>query len=122
MPVLDVELVLAPGETPVSDLAARLADAAGEVFGSEPGRTWVKLRFMDGSLYAENASTPDEALPVFVTVLKAKAPQGAELETEIRKLTDACARVCDRPAENVHILYQADGAGRAAFGGNIVSS
>lgn len=122
MPILDVELVLAPGETPVSDLAARLADAAGEVFGSEPGHTWVKLRFLDASLYAENASPAVQALPVFVTVLKSKSPTGAELATEIRNLTEAIAGICDRPAENVHLLYQPDAAGRAAFGGNVVGS
>ena len=120
MPILDVELVLAPGETPVSDLAARLADAAAAVFDSEPRRTWVKLRFVQPDSYAENAGASGGPYPVFVTALKSKVPAGNDLETEIAKLTEAIARVCDRPAENVHILYQPDAAGRVAFGGNLV--
>lgn len=122
MPVLDIELVLAPGETPVSDLAAQLADAGGEVFATAPGRTWVKLRYLDSSLYAENGSGGAGPHPVFVTVLKSSIPQSGELAAEIRQLTEAIARVCDRPVENVHILYQPDAAGRVAFGGNLVGS
>lgn len=120
MPILDVELVLAPGETPVSDLALQVADAAGKVFGTAPGRTWVKLRFLDSSLYAENGAMQAGVYPVFVTVLKSTVPRGNELETEIRQLTEAIARVCDRALENVHILYEADAEGRVAFGGNLV--
>jgi phenylpyruvate tautomerase PptA (4-oxalocrotonate tautomerase family) len=120
MPILDVELVLAPGETPVSDLAARLADAAGQVFGSEPRRTWVKLRFMEAGLYAENNNPAGGIYPVFVTVLKSRLPIGGELESEIKSLTEALAEVCDRSLENVHIFYQPEGAGRVAFGGNLI--
>ena len=120
MPILDIELVLAPGETPATDLAQKLAEAAGMVFGSEPGRTWVKLRFVPAHLYAENAVSSDSVFPAFVTVLKSRAPIGDELAIEITNLTEAIARACDRPAENVHILYQPNAAGRAAFGGRLV--
>ena len=44
MPILDVELVLEPGEALRPELAGELADQAGEVFGAAPGTTWVKLR------------------------------------------------------------------------------
>jgi hypothetical protein len=122
MPILDVDLVLAPGETPVSDLAARLADAAGQVFETEPRRTWVKLRFMEASLYAENNSAAGSVYPVFVTVLKARLPIGNELEAEVSKLTESIAQVCDRSVENVHLFYQPEGAGRVAFGAKLIDS
>ena len=120
MPILDVELVLAPGETPVSDLAGRLADAAAQVFGTEARRTWVKLRFIEASLYAENGGAPVDMFPVFVTVLKSRVPPPDELEAEIGRLTRSLAAVCDRPPEQIHLLYQPEAAGRVAFGGNLV--
>jgi phenylpyruvate tautomerase PptA (4-oxalocrotonate tautomerase family) len=52
MPILDVELVadrVPPG------IARSLADAAGAVFGSPPGRTWVRVRALAPAAYAENA-------------------------------------------------------------------
>jgi phenylpyruvate tautomerase PptA (4-oxalocrotonate tautomerase family) len=121
MPILDVELVLSPGETPDFNLAARLADAAGEVLASRPHGTWVKLRFIEANLYAENGGMPEGIYPVFVTVLKSRVPARPELEVEIRRLTESIAQVCSRSAENVHILYQPEATGRVAFGGNIVS-
>jgi phenylpyruvate tautomerase PptA (4-oxalocrotonate tautomerase family) len=120
MPILDVELILAPGETPVSDLAARIAEAAGEVLGSRPGGTWIKLRFVEAGLYAENGGAPTGVYPIFVSVLKSALPAGEALQTEISRLTDSIARVCDRPAENVHIIYQPAAGGRIAFGGKLV--
>jgi phenylpyruvate tautomerase PptA (4-oxalocrotonate tautomerase family) len=120
MPILDVELVLAPGETPVSDLAGRLADAAGEVLGTEARRTWVKLRFIEANLYAENGGAAEGMYPVFVTVHKARVPAPDELRDEVGRLTRALAGVCDRPPEHVHVLYQHEGNGRVAFGGTLV--
>jgi phenylpyruvate tautomerase PptA (4-oxalocrotonate tautomerase family) len=94
MPIIDVEIV---GQEPAGgDLAARLADMAGQVFGSPPATTWV-----------------------FVTILKAQQPLGAALEAEIRALTDGIASVCGRPAERVHILYEPDAQGRISFGGRL---
>jgi phenylpyruvate tautomerase PptA (4-oxalocrotonate tautomerase family) len=122
MPILDVELVLAPGEMPVSDLAARLADAAAQVFASAPGQTWVKLHFLEANLYAENGGEAATIHPVFVTVLKSIVPAAAELQAEIRQLSAAIAQACDRAEENVHIMYQPGGGGRVAFGGKLVGS
>ena len=122
MPILDVELVLAPGEMPVSDLAARVAEAASAVFASAPGQTWVKLHFLEANLYAENGGAAEAIHPVFVTVLKSTVPAAAELQAEIRQLSAAVAKTCDRIEENVHIMYQPDGSGRVAFGGKLVGS
>lgn len=121
MPVLEVELVTAAGEEPPWDLAGRLADAAGQVFGTPPGRTWVRLRTLARDAYAENGGGPPEGtLPVFVSVLRAQVPAPGAITEEVRRLTEAVASACDRPAEHVHVLYQPQGAGRLAFGGRLV--
>jgi phenylpyruvate tautomerase PptA (4-oxalocrotonate tautomerase family) len=121
MPILDVEIVLQSGESFRPGLAGELADRAGEVFGATPGTTWVKVRAIPAKHYAENQSGhPTDAYPVFVSVLKAKLPPPDERQREVTRLTEAVARVCRRPPENVHILYQPEGAGRVAFGGRIV--
>lgn len=57
---------------------------------------------------------------MFVTVLKAALPPPDRRQEEVRQLTQRIAVVCRRPAENVHVLYLPDGAGRAAFGGSLV--
>ena len=121
MPILDVELVLEPGEALRPELAGELADRAGEVFGAAPGTTWVKLRAISAEHYAENQTgRPADVYPVFVSVLKAKLPPLDERQREVTRLTEAIARACRRPPENVHILYLPEGAGRMAFGGTLV--
>lgn len=120
MPILDVEIV--GSESVASDLAARLADMAGEVFCSPPRSTWVRVRWLPRHLYAENGTeTPAGWHAVFVTVLKSQRPTGVALEAEVRALTDGVARVCGRPPKNVHILYEPDAQGRIAFGGRLRS-
>jgi phenylpyruvate tautomerase PptA (4-oxalocrotonate tautomerase family) len=120
MPILDVEIILQPDETLPIYLAAELAEAAGHVFNSAPGETWVKLKSIPAGQYAENGS-PSGVTPVFVSVLKARH---ADLETtriEVARLTMLVARLCLRPAENVHIIYLPEGLGRVAFGGQILT-
>lgn len=121
MPILDVEIVVRPGEQFGSDLTAKLADRLGHIFGSPPGNTWVKVRFIAPENYAENDSQ-EELFPVFVSILKAHLPPADDRQAEIAQLTAAIAQICDRPRENVHILYLPPGAGRVAFGGKLVSS
>ncbi|HWB06738.1 MAG TPA: hypothetical protein VG796_27185 [Verrucomicrobiales bacterium] len=118
MPIVDVEIV---GSEPVEEgLAARLADMAGQVFDSPPSSTWVRLRLLPRHCYAEsNTPSPEGWHSVFVTVLKAQRQTGAALEAEARALAEGTARICGRPVENVHILYEPDARGRIAFGGNL---
>jgi len=118
MPIVDVEIV---GQESVGgDLAARLADMAGPVFGSPPESTWVRVRSLPREHYAENGTaSPDGWNSVFVTVRKAQRPTGSALEAEVRALTEGVAGVCGRPVENVHILYEPDAQGRIAFGGSL---
>lgn len=121
MPILDIEIV--PSDSTFSlpaNLTQSLADTAAKVFGSPPGRVWVKLRVISSVEYAENGGLPEGVYPVFVTVLKSKVHKRSALEIEINKLTEAIANILDRPKSNVHIFYQPDGTGRVAFGGKLV--
>jgi hypothetical protein len=121
MPILDVEIVMPAGGEIDDSLAARLADLAGEVFGSVAGQTWVRLRPLARDRYAENGGGPPEGvLPVFVDLLLADPPQGGELRSQVHRLTLAIAKACQRPPENVHLFYRAAARGRVAFGGKLV--
>lgn len=120
MPILEIEIVLQPGESLPSSLAQKIADHAAAVFGSPPGNTWVRLRAIPEAQYAENGSIPPGVFPVFVTILKAVLPEPHVLQQELDQLTRTLAEACARPKENVHILYLPPGAGRVAFGGRLV--
>jgi phenylpyruvate tautomerase PptA (4-oxalocrotonate tautomerase family) len=121
MPILDVEIILRPGEVLPETLADLLAPAAGQALGASAGRTWVKLRAIDHNHYAEDsAGARRGASPVFVHILKSDLPRNDEMRSEIRRLTEAVASLCDRPPENVHVIYAPTARGRIAFGGKIV--
>jgi hypothetical protein len=122
MPIVDVELVCTSEAEFRSVSAAALADAVGDVLGSAPGHTWLRLRWLSDTCYAENASAvlPAGDLPVFVTVLHAQLPEPAALDAEVSALTLAVAGAVARPAGRVHVLYAPAAAGRQAFGGHLV--
>ena len=121
MPILDIEAVLFDHETIHSNWAKEIADAAGKIFEAPPGRTWVRIRGLPRSHYAENGTGNTlELCPVFVSVLKAQLPEVGHLRVEVEKLTAAIARIIGHPVENVHVLYLPPGAGRISFGGKLV--
>jgi phenylpyruvate tautomerase PptA (4-oxalocrotonate tautomerase family) len=121
MPVLEIEIVVDPGETLGPRLAQELADAAGQAMGTPRGRTWVKLRALPRALYAENGGLlPEDMRPVFVSLLKSKIGTEDEMREEASRLADGIGRCCGRPPENVHILYLPAAAGRMAFGGTLL--
>jgi len=123
MPILEVEMVIGSGEVLTDGLAEGMADAAGDVFGAPAGRTWVRLHTLPASEYAENGGGPPEGIrPVFVTVLRASLPKEDALREETRRLTEAIATACGRPAENVHILWLPEATGRMAFGGRLMET
>jgi len=123
MPIVEVEIVLLPGESIRTGLAAEIADRCREVFSSAPGSTWVKLRAIPCDHYAEEGGgPPDGVFPVFVSVLKARLPAPDALRVEVVRLSAAIAEATERPVENVHIAYLPAGAGRVAFGGELVSA
>jgi phenylpyruvate tautomerase PptA (4-oxalocrotonate tautomerase family) len=119
VPILEVEVVLRPGESLPAGLARELADRAGEAFDSAPGGTWVRVRALAREQYAENGGV-EGMYPVFVSVLKARLPTAWAMQAEISRLTALIARACARPPENVHIFYQPAGMGRVAFGGKLI--
>ena len=120
MPILDVEIVLRADERLDPGLAAEIADRCGEVFGSPPGNTWVKLHLMPRDHYAENGGGPPVGVyPVFASVLKAGCLRRMRCVLRWRRLTAAIAQATGRPEEHVHVAYSPEGAGRVAFGGEI---
>ena len=121
MPIVDVELVCTSEAEVAAVSARRIADALGAIFGSSPGRTWVRLRRLPASAYAENGCdmSPDE-LPVFVSVLHAHPPQGDALAEQVRAVTAAVAECVRRAPEHVHVRNEPAAAGRQAFGGRLV--
>jgi phenylpyruvate tautomerase PptA (4-oxalocrotonate tautomerase family) len=120
MPIVDVQVVRAAGAGP--DPAAQpLADALGRVFGSAPGRTWVRVSSLDAASYAENdVALGAGELPAFVTVLHAHPPTGAALAAQVLAVTEAVAGCLGLPADRVHVQMAPAGAGRQAFGGKLV--
>ena len=123
MPIVDVEVVAPNVESAVQPSVAALASALGRVFGSSPGNTWVRLRVLPASCYAENDSPLSvDALPAFVSVLLARPPDGAALQAQVEAVTHAVAAWLARSPERVHVAYAPAASGRQAFGGNLVQS
>jgi phenylpyruvate tautomerase PptA (4-oxalocrotonate tautomerase family) len=122
MPVLEVELTGGVTGPLREGLAQRLADAAGAIFRTAPGQTWVRLRDTLPGDYAENGTDALAAgvHPVFVRVLKRAQPEGPLLVEEVQALTEAVAMATGRPSDQVHVAYEPSGAGRVSFGGRIV--
>jgi phenylpyruvate tautomerase PptA (4-oxalocrotonate tautomerase family) len=120
MPIVDVEVV-----GPVADgirvgLAQRLADAIGAALGSPPQGTWVRVRFLEELAYAENgAGRPEDARPVFVSILLGELPDRDVLSQHALRLATAVAKACGRPSERVHIVFEPAALGRIAFGGRL---
>jgi phenylpyruvate tautomerase PptA (4-oxalocrotonate tautomerase family) len=122
MPIVDVEIVIGDVEAEPDASVTALASALGHVFGSPPGRTWVRVRYLPASAYAENESELSaEQLPVFVTVLQSHRPPGEALAQQIRQVTHAVATCLSLPPGRVHVQYAPEAAGRQAFGGDLVS-
>jgi phenylpyruvate tautomerase PptA (4-oxalocrotonate tautomerase family) len=122
MPIIDVEIVVAPNGPVAAGLAQALADAAGRALGSPAGQTWVRLHLLAREHYAENESSLAETeLPVFVTVLKRALPGPAEVTIEIARLTESIADVLARNRTCLHVEYAPAASGRLAFGGKLVT-
>ena len=120
MPILEIELVGEPSGDSRAATAQRLADAVAAVFDAPSGSVWVRLRVLPEQDYAENGGAEPGLRPVFVRLLGRTVPEDDLRRQEARALTAAVARVCDRATENVHVLYEPAGAGRQAFGGDLV--
>jgi hypothetical protein len=121
MPILNVEIVGEVLSVEPQRLAQAIADAAGAIFESPPGRTWTRVRTLPSTHYAENHTDPaSDRMPVFVSVLHRAPPTGLALEREVKALTHALALVLNRSTDLVHLEYLPPAAGRQAFGGSLV--
>lgn len=121
MPIVDVEITCESEAALSETLAAEIADAAANIFDTDPGQTWVRIRPVPLKYYAENGGGPPAGLmPVFVTVLKATNLNKEQMIGEIAELTECFAAICDRLPENIHVLYEPPAAGRIAFGGMLL--
>lgn len=122
MPILRVEIVSATGENKKANLAGLIADEVGDILASKPGGTWVSTHWWPAEDYAENGGGPPENVrPVFVEILLAKLPSPEEMERQVKLITTALAKICDRPPENVHVLYLPAARERMAFGGQLIT-
>jgi phenylpyruvate tautomerase PptA (4-oxalocrotonate tautomerase family) len=120
VPIVDVEMVT--DDELSDDLARQLADAIGQSLGSEPGRTWVRLRTLGRHRYAESGGPlPDDVAPVFITISARRHPEPDDFASVAPKLCAAVAAVTGAQAENTHVLFGQDARGRVAFGGTLVS-
>src|SRR5438094_8097164 len=92
MPIVDVELV-SESEAEFSAISAEaLGNALGVALGSQPGPTWVRLRYLNNMCYAENLAARSQVeLPVFVTVLVAHPPVEFALAERLAAVTRALA-------------------------------
>ncbi len=116
MPILDFEFI---GGEPTDHLAQKLADSTGEIFGSAPGHTWVKIKFIPTNQYAES-NVLFETGPVFVSVLLRQTPELVEKEKLSKKLCKVVGEITGRADENIHIIFLPEGFNSVAFGGNLV--
>ena len=122
MPLVDIEITLKYREKLPINLASVLANELGKIFKSPPSTTWVKLYGLSENHYAENdRSLEGGAHPVFVRIIKSEVPETITLEHEVKEITRTVAKICKRPTENVHIIYEPEGRGRVSFGGKMVT-
>ena len=123
MPIIELELVIdGEAEKLGSELIQRLADQIGDYLGSDTAGTWVRVRYLDRSHYAENRSrVPDSVKPAFVSIMQYQLPDEDDLVEGARRLAALTAGCIGRPLENTHVIFEPDGRGRVAFGGELVT-
>ena len=121
MPIVTVQRLVTEDSPPVSSAQMQqLADRLGELFGSRPSGTWVKLTDQSLLMYAENGGPlPSRARPTFVEVLKSTLPTPADLAVEAQQIAEIISSILRRPLENTHVLYLPEARGRIAFGGQL---
>ena len=126
MPIVTIETL---SDQPLSDDDAlptpeqlqSLADALGELFGSQPSGTWVRARQQRRAYYAENViEVSPDMRPVVVEILKSDLERDSELDIEAAAVSALVARILGRRIDHVHVIYQPSARGRVAFGGKIV--
>ena len=123
MPIVQMELVIRSDFERISrETLQDLADELGEYFQTDRAATWVKVDYLPFEQYAENrAGLGGEVRPTLVYVLKYRLPPRDQLAQEAKDLARIVAERLQRPEENTHIIFEPDGVGRVAFGGELVT-
>jgi phenylpyruvate tautomerase PptA (4-oxalocrotonate tautomerase family) len=120
MPLIEIE-VIGPSRLATAKLTRQLAGALGETLGSPPASTWVRLRTLPASHYAESSTArPVGAKAIFVTITHRKLSARARLRREASEISRIVGKICHRSPEQVHVIYEPPGAGRIAFGGQLI--
>ena len=119
MPFVSVEVV---GEldSQSDTVAQELADACSPSFPPDHREVWVRVRYVSEREWAVSGRRASRPYPVFVYVVREQNPTGEDLQRELVGLTEAVARVTERPMEAVAVEYEASASGRLAFGGQLV--
>ena len=124
MPLLEIEIVGPPPAAEDPDIGRRrcreLADQAGALLGAGAQQTWVRLRWLPEAQYAESGGAPPGPSPVFVTLLLRTWPEERVRSQQAAELSALIGAILARPPERVHVLYAPPGAGRVAFGGQLL--
>ena len=118
MPIVVMEVVVPEHEVLPAALAPRAAAALGRLFGSAPGGTWVRVHELRQDRYAENDSKAPA--PLFVSVLHKELPSSLARAEQAKAIAREVAALTGRPMENVHVIFEAAGRGRVAFGGELM--
>ena len=118
MPILNFEIVEDPK---IENLARQLADAAGVVFETHAGNVWVKVHFLPKSQYGENGGVAEDLNPVFVSALLGQSYGKKDQAVVAVELTEAIAKILNRPKQNIHIIFEPNLVGRVAFGGKLLT-
>ncbi len=123
MPLINLEILQDPIPQPEldSEQVQQLCDAIGQAMGSRQAGTWLKVSYLSRGQYAENQEllVPD-IRPVFAYIIRAELLPNAQLQEEAQRLAAVIGQHLDRPQQNIHIIYEPEGKGRIAFGGQLV--
>lgn len=122
MPIVTIEVIEDVVPAPLAAATVQsLADALGELFGSDTAGTWVKVQSLPRARYAENGRVLDvHTRPVLVEIIKADIADTQVLAEEAAAVSRLVAQQLHRSQEHVHVIYQAGARGRIAFGGELV--
>ena len=123
MPIIRLELVIRGDSERVGrETLQDLADELGEYFQTDRASTWVKVDYVPFEQYAENqAELGRDVKPTLVYLLKYRIPPQDRLAQEAKDLARIVAKHLQRPEENTHLIFEPDGKGRVAFGGELVT-
>lgn len=123
MPIVTIQVIAEDSNVAYDDAVVQtLADELGKVFGSGPQGTWVRCDYLPRSQYAENEADIGLMQPTFVEIVKSTLGSEDALAAEALKVSQVVAAVLLRPHDNCHVIYAPPGAGRIAFGGNLLRS